>query len=267
MTDTDTDTPHLTSLAAVGDLSSFPTHGELSRTLLASEPFATLTTTTSTGHPYGSLAAYSTLEDGSPLLCISEFAEHTKNAHLNPAAGLFVAARNWSDPMDAPRVSLIGDLVEFAPTGADVSRHIAAHPGAADYADWSDFGWWRLAVSGVRYVGGFGSMSWVDGAELAAASADPIAASSPSAVQHMNDDHAESNLAMVRAFASPLATSATMRDLDRHGMTFYADTPDGWTLVRIAFPDGPLGDPTDIRPAVVAAAKRAAQELQAGDGS
>jgi len=258
-----TDTPHLTSLAALGDLDSFPTHAELARTLLASDRFATLTTTTSTGYPYGSLAAYSILDDGSPLVCISEFAEHTKNAHQNPAAGLFVAARDWSDPMDAPRVSLIGDLVEFDPSQADIDRHIAAHPGAADYADWSDFGWWRLVVNGVRYVGGFGSMSWVDGTELASASADPVAAASVPAVQHMNDDHAESNLAMVRAFVSPDATSATMRDLDRHGMTFYADTPNGWTLVRVAFPGGALDSPAEIRPAVVALAKQAAQQLDA----
>ena len=71
--------PHLSSMTIYGDAETFPSHAELVRTLLSIGRFATLTTVTTAGHaeagfPYGSLVAYSVLDDGSPLVCISEFA-------------------------------------------------------------------------------------------------------------------------------------------------------------------------------------------------
>jgi putative heme iron utilization protein len=91
-----------------GDPSSFPSHAELVRTLLADSGFGSLTTLTEDGYPYGSLVAFSTLDDGSALMCISEMAEHTRNARRDVRAGLFVAAADRAgdgteDPLDEPR--------------------------------------------------------------------------------------------------------------------------------------------------------------------
>ena len=36
------------------------------------------------------------------------------------------------------------------------------HPEASTYAGFADFGFFRLEPTHVRYVGGFGRMSWVD---------------------------------------------------------------------------------------------------------
>ena len=35
-------------------------------------------------------------------------------------------------------------------------RFLARHPEAAFYADFPDFGFWRLKVEGAHYIGGFG---------------------------------------------------------------------------------------------------------------
>jgi hypothetical protein len=42
---------------------------------------------------------------------------------------------------------------------------LAAHPEAAQYAGFGDFGFWRLAVESVRWVGGFGRMQWLSDEE------------------------------------------------------------------------------------------------------
>ncbi|MAT07034.1 MAG: hypothetical protein CL424_18525 [Acidimicrobiaceae bacterium] len=264
---TDTNRQHLTSLRIVGDVETLPSHAELIRTLLRHGGFGTLTTTTPDGHPYGSLVAYSVRDDGSPLVCISDLAEHTRFATAHPAAGLFVAGPTPSggDPMDAPRVSLVGELRRCEPTPADVERHLDQHPGAGGYADWSDFGWWTLQVASGRFVGGFGIMSWVDADEIASAVADPIAATSLGAVEHMNVDHLDASLSIVRTLGRlPDATSARVRDIDRMGVTFAADAPAGWHFVRVVFPDGPLSDPAAVRGAVVELTRRArAMETEA----
>jgi hypothetical protein len=41
-------------------------------------------------------------------------------------------------------------------------RYLAIHAEAAGYIGFGDFALWRLEVEALRYVGGFGRMSWVD---------------------------------------------------------------------------------------------------------
>lgn len=260
---------HLTSMTIAGDTGSFPTHAELVRTLLAAGRFATLTTLTAGGavvdggFPYGSLVAYSPLADGAPLLCISELAEHTRNAHADGRAGMLLtglAVDAESDPLDHPRATLIGRLAPCVPPPEAVAAHLERHPGVADYVGFADFGWWQLSIEAARYVGGFGHMSWVTGDEVAVAQPDPVVPYAQAAIDHMNADHADANLDMVRHLAGvPGATAARVHAIDRHGLTLYASVPGSRELAtaRVRFPDGPLGTPADVRPAVVALAHAA----------
>lgn len=245
-----------------GDPANFPSHAELVRTLLAAAGFGSLTTITERGYPYGSLAAFSVLTDGSVLMCLSEMAEHTQNARRVERAGLFVAASRSSDdthdPLDEPRASIVGDLRPFDATPSDVERHLARHPQTANYMDFADFGWWRLEIVSARFVGGFGSMSWVDGATIAAAPADPVLPRARAAIDHMNADHADACLDIARRLGGlDTATSATVHAIDRHGMTLYVDTDAGFRVARLGFPDGPLDDAGQVRGAVVELTRRA----------
>ncbi|MCB1002095.1 MAG: DUF2470 domain-containing protein [Acidimicrobiales bacterium] len=266
--DTTTADPHLGALTVHGDTDTFPGHAELVRTMLSIGRFATLTTVTAAGHaepgfPYGSLVAYSVLDDGSPLVCISELAEHTRNAHASSRAGMLLTGLpvdDASDPLDRPRASLVGHLCPHTPSAAERSNHVERHPGVLDYVDFPDFGWWRLEIAAARYVGGFGHMSWVTGEEVAAATADPVLAGSQAAVEHMNADHAAACLDMVQWLAGiRAATAARVHSIDRHGMTLYADLPDGAPLAtaRVAFDGAPLASADDVRGAVVVLARRA----------
>jgi hypothetical protein len=45
--------------------------------------------------------------------------------------------------------------------------------------------------------------------------------------------------------------------IDRHGITLYVDTPEGFRMARLAFASGPLDDPEQVRPAVVELVRRA----------
>lgn len=248
--------------AIAGDADSFPSHAELVRTLLGDGGFGLMTTITDTGYPYGSLAAYSTLDNGDPLVLISEMAAHTRNAHGNPKAGLFVtqteATEAGRDPLDAPRASVLGDLAPYQPTDAEVAAHLAVHPGAAGYLDYRDFGWWRLTITTARFIAGFGSMSWVPADQIAVAEVDPVMPVAAGAVRHMNADHADATLAIARFLAGvATATAARVHDIDRHGVTLHVDTPEGFRLARVAFADAPLASGDDVRSAVVELTKRA----------
>ncbi|HWH35598.1 MAG TPA: DUF2470 domain-containing protein [Acidimicrobiales bacterium] len=236
-----------------GDPSSFPSDAELARTLAATESRATLCTLTADGYPYGSAVSYAADDAGAPILLVSEMAEHTVNARGDDRASILVAAPagDRTDPLSTARMTLVGRLRLLDDPGPRRARYLEAHPYAAYYADFTDFGFWYLDVERCRFVGGFGHMSWVGGDRYAAAEVDPLAGAAAGIVAHMNDNHAEANLTFARVLAGlDDATEATMVGVDRYGMTLQVATPAGPRQARIPFAQ-PLTGAEEARPAVV----------------
>lgn len=77
---------------------------------------------------------------------------------------------------------------------------------------------------------------------------------------HMNGDHTADSLAIVRAFAEPSATSATMTGLDAAGGTWDAEV-DGRTRTVTVPWRGPVVERADIRREVVALYDAAVERL------
>lgn len=76
-------------------------------------------------------------------------------------------------------------------------------------------------------------------------------------VAHMNDDHADDNLLIVRAFGAPEAMTATMTGLDAEAGLWEADG----APVRVPWPAGPISGRAEIRREVVALYDQAAAAL------
>lgn len=235
-----------------GDPASFPSDAELSRTLVDGSRIASLSTLTAEGYPYGSVVSYASDDAGAPVVLISEMAEHTVNAHGDDRASmLIVDDAGDGDPLGRARLTLVGRLAIVDDPGVLRDRYLEAHPYAAYYADFTDFGFWRLEVESCRYVGGFGHMSWVDAEGYQHADIDPLRSVAHDVVDHMNDDHGDANMLYVRILAGlDDATEATMVGIDRYGVTLRAVTSAGARLARVPFPE-PLTDPEAARPAVI----------------
>ncbi|HBV24590.1 MAG TPA: hypothetical protein DEB44_01525 [Acidimicrobiaceae bacterium] len=224
----------------IGDIDSFPSDAELSRTLLSSNDSGVLSTLTEDGYPYGSLVSYVPDLDGNLLLLISDLAEHTKNARSDSRSSFLVsnATSQDADPLTGPRLTLVGSIALAESPDKSAELYLAQHPYASAYAHFKDFNYWKLSVSDCRFVGGFGHMSWVEGENYSSSEADPFAQNAEHAIQHMNDDHADANLIFVQERGGlPNATEATMVGVDRYGMTFSAETSEGPRISRVAFPD------------------------------
>ena len=169
-----------------------PSHAERCRTLVASASRGALSTLAADpeGYPYGSVASYGLDDRGNPLLFVSLMAEHTQNAMRDPRASLLVTepVPEGADPLASGRVTLLGLLSTVAeddrPTARD--RYLEANPTAAYYIDFGDFVFYRLDVQSIRYVGGYGRMSWVDAGTYAEAEPDPLAAAAAGIIEHMN---------------------------------------------------------------------------------
>jgi putative heme iron utilization protein len=235
-----------------------PSHAERCRTLVHGERRGALSTLAAhpAGYPFGSVVSFGLADNGDPLFFVSLMAEHTQNALRDPRASLLVTepVPDGADPLASGRVTLLGLLAPIDDTGREGARerYLAANPAAAYYIDFGDFSFLRLAVDHVRYVGGYGRMSWVGAAEYAAAEPDPLVGAAAGIIAHMNDDHADAQVLFCRHFAElPETVSASMTGVDRYGFDLIAVSPEHRTAVRLAFP-GECTTGDEVRRAMVA---------------
>jgi heme iron utilization protein len=247
-----------------------PTHAERCRTLVAAGTRGALSTLAAdpAGYPYGSVATYALDEQGNPLFFVSLMAEHTQNAIRDPRASLLVAepVPDGADPLASGRATLMGRLDAVADADRDAARnlYLVANPSAAYYIDFGDFVFYRLTVESIRYVGGYGRMSWVDAGAYAVAEADPLVGSAAGIIEHMNADHSEAQVLFCRHLAGhPDTTSASMSAVDRYGFEMIATTPNGRHAVRLGFAE-PCTDGNQVRQAMVAMVAQARAAAAAG---
>ena len=240
-----------------------PTHAERARTLVAQISTGTLCTLAiePPGYPYGSFVTVA-FENGSPIFLFSALAEHTKNLERDGRASLLVAEGGAADPLANGRVTMLGPCTRVEGQGRSArTAFLAAHPNAAYYADFRDFAFWRLDVSSVRYIGGYGRMSWIGKAEWQTAEPDPLGRSAAGIITHMNADHADAMVLYCKAFSKATGiTVASMTGIDRYGFEMSAKTKDGPRPVRLAFAT-PVSTPEDARAALISMLKDARSKL------
>ena len=236
-----------------------PTHAERARTLVAQMSTGTLCTLAlePEGYPYGSFTTVA-FDEGNPVFLISGLAEHTKNLERDSRASLLVAESGAADPLANGRVTLLGPCQRADEDGRSArAAFLTAHPNSAYYADFSDFAFWKLSVNAIRYIGGYGRMSWISQEDWRAAEPDPLATSAAGMVAHMNADHADALVLYCKAFSRATDIgSAKMTGVDRYGFEMSATTAEGLRPVRVAFAT-PVSTPEQVRAELVAMAKHA----------
>jgi len=119
------------------------------------------------GHPYASLVAVAADARGRPLLLLSKLAEHTKNLDASAKASILFADDAADDPLASGRVTVLGTMARVPDDALEdaKARFLAAHPEASTYAAFADFAFFRLEPEELRYVAGFGKMSWIAAAD------------------------------------------------------------------------------------------------------
>ena len=213
------------------------------------------------GQPFASLVTPAPAPDLSPLLWLSTLSEHTRHLVAEPrCALLFAGTAEGPNPQTAPRVTVTG-LAERVPE-AEVAplkaRWLARHPYAAIYADFADFGLWRVRIGGALQVGGFARAERIKAAELAPdpAAVAAIAAAEADIIAHVNADHPDAVEAIANGLlgAGPGPWRLVAVDVDG------CDLSEGNRTVRLAFL-APLSDADGVRAALIRAAREGRARL------
>jgi putative heme iron utilization protein len=202
--------------------------------------------------PYASLVLVALDLDLSPILLVSDLAEHARAiAGDDRVSLLFDGTQGLDQPLTGPRVTLVGRARRSDDDGLR-RRYLARHPDAEMYAGFKDFHFYRVAVERAHLVGGFGKIKWLSAGELKPPAAAGLAESEAGIVSHMNGDHSDA----VQLYAGGLLGLAgdgwRMTGIDAEGI----DLRRHGEVARLAF-EAPLAAADEARKVLVALVAKA----------
>jgi putative heme iron utilization protein len=225
--------------------------GAAARRLVRGRDHAALATTLA-GRPYVSLVASACAIDASPILFLSDLAQHTRNLVADPLVSLlFEDTGGQPDPLAGPRLTLLG-RAERCDDAHAAARFVTRHPASAAYAGFADFHLYRIVVERGHLVAGFGRISWIEAGDLRfAAEAPALAAAEADIVAHMNEAHADAVALYAERLLGLEGAGWRMTGIDPEGINLRRPMESGGATARLDF-KGPVLTPDAARRALVA---------------
>jgi putative heme iron utilization protein len=214
----------------------------LCRRLIRAAGRATLATVADRGKggvggpwPYASLVLVACGHDASPLLLISDLADHTRNLRADPRVSLlYDGTAGLDDPLTGPRVSLQGKA-EMIEDPAMAGRYLRRHPHARTYAAFTDFHLVRVHPVRAHLVAGFGRIHWVEADDLAfdPGPTEALRAAEPDLLARINADHPDALASIAPRIRGRRRKGWQATGIDPEGL----DMRCGGMLARVDFPD------------------------------
>jgi len=176
------------------------------------------------GAPYASLVLFTVDLDASPLLLLSDLAQHSRNIAFEPRVSLLLdSTEGRADPLTGPRLTLLGRAL---PTNDPrcLGRFMWHHPASAVYAGFRDFRLFRVVVERGHLVAGFGRIEWINGVDfLFELDASALAAAEFEILRHMNEDHSDAIAHYARGLLGRSGTGWRMTGIDPEGIDLRCD--------------------------------------------
>tara|TARA_B100000925_G_scaffold113961_1_gene84382 strand:+ start:1330 stop:2058 length:729 start_codon:yes stop_codon:yes gene_type:complete len=144
------------------------------------------------GYPFGSFITYATDKSRTLFMYTSDIAQHTKNLKNDSKAcvTLFKLDTEY-DKQNSSRLTLMGDLKKVPKDDLDdcQERFVKFLPESKKYSSMHDFKFYKLEISRVRWIGGFGDIAWINPKNWKDDS-PKWSKNEKMMIDHMNDDHA-----------------------------------------------------------------------------
>ncbi|GJP84736.1 hypothetical protein CLOP_g14795 [Closterium sp. NIES-67] len=207
------------------------------------------------GYPFGSLVDFTTDADGHPIFLLSPLGMHSRNLHSDPRCTVVVQIPGWSGLANA-RATIFGDLYPLPPAQQEWARgfYVKRHQhGAAQ--QWGNFHFYRMdTICDIYFVGGFGTVAWIDVAEYVAATPDPVATNNvDQTLQGLNDRLGGELRAVLAGSNSQPIDDASFISIDSKGVDIRVRHGTQFHVQRLSFT---TSDAVDSLPAAEAALRR-----------
>jgi len=198
---------------------------------------------------------------GRPIFSLSGISTHKQDLVEDSCAAFSVQAKNFAG-LDDGRLALIGDVIKIPDEEKVKAReqYLAKHPGHF-WVDFGDFDFFRMEkLVAVRYNGGFARFGAFTPEEYMEAKPDPVGEYAEKVVGHMNDDHSNATVAMIKHYIGLDVDSATITAMDSLGMFVKVNGKYGSSKLRLPFPR-PATDRSDIKTLIVEMTQAAASSM------
>ncbi len=217
------------------------------------------------GYPFGSFVPYDMTADGKPVIYVSLIAEHYKNLSADAKASLLVFDPfGLENPQAYARASVlvnfkIADAVRVEEVKASYEKRF---PGSINYEIAHNFVFMLGEPYKIRWIGGFGDMTWVDGKAFCEAELDSIIYHSMDIIDHMNSDHRDALIDYVRAFSDykPDKAEVQMTKIDATTFSLAVKTPKGRKDLTLKLPQR-IETPEEARSTLIKLLKQAREKL------
>ncbi|KAL8466513.1 hypothetical protein ACS0TY_035554 [Phlomoides rotata] len=190
------------------------------------------------GYPFGSLVDFAPDPMGHPIFSFSPLAIHTRNLLADPKCSLVVQTPGWSGLSNA-RVTIFGDVYPLPEDQQEWAHKLYMEKHLQGPSQqWGNFYYFRMQnISDVYFIGGFGTVAWVNVKEYEAIKPDKIAS-----------DGGEHNLKELNAmFSKPLkellsqeaeVDDAALISIDSKGVDIRVRQGAQFNVQRISFDEG-----------------------------
>jgi heme iron utilization protein len=201
------------------------------------------------GFPFVSRVLIGIDIDGAPVILVSQLSTHTQALIADRRASLLTGEPGRGDPLAHPRLTLQCEAEEVPRESAARARirerFLRRHPKSKLYADFADFGFFRLYPLRASLNGGFGRAYALTADDLVISSpaTDALAEMEASAIEHMNTDHADAVNHYAKVHCRAPDGDWKIVGIDAAGL----DLSDGEALKRLEF-ETPMRDAAELRP-------------------
>ena len=198
------------------------------RTLMLEQRYGVLSTISKAvkGYPFGSVVPYCTDQTGTPIILISNIAQHTKNIMADSRVSLTILDHSADNVQANARLTLLAQAFPPGMRKDEVAdRYYRYFPESKDYHQTHDFGFFRLNLEKVRYIGGFGEIHWLK--------PEPFQCDNPfdndsecGIINHMNEDHQSAMrhyLSNLKSVQPADEVPVVMSGIDSEGFDLFAE--------------------------------------------
>ena len=204
------------------------------------------------GYPFGSFITYVSDKNRTLLMYTSDIAQHTKNLKTNSKACVTIFKLDTEyDKQNSSRLTLMGDLKDVSEDSVEEcqERFVKFLPESKKYSSMHDFKFYKLEISRIRWIGGFGDIAWLNPKNWQD-DQPRWAKDEKMMIDHMNDDHANVLQSALHAQHGIKDKKVNMIALSIDG--YYVESKED--IYFISF-EAPVFKPLDYRKALVKQAK------------
>jgi len=143
------------------------------------------------GFPFGTLVDFAVDGAGHPVFCLSPLSIHSRNLLEDPRASMVVQMPGWTG-LDNARVTIFGEIHQLSPELQDPACDIFFAKHSSERTErWlsGNFLYFRMdRIVDIYFVGGFGTVQWIDPAEYLNSPPDAVVLDSPTRTLQMLGD-------------------------------------------------------------------------------